>query len=269
MGFYVMEDVDSVVDVLDPILVAFGERKSLHEWAKDRRSMVTHLTLAARIDAGWEVERALTTPPVRNRRHHEKPLMAFGECKSLLEWAADPRAMAPARTILWRVRRGWKPEDAITFAVHVPSAREKTTATPPKLYEAFGTQNTLRGWLEDSRCQVKREKLLRNLSQGMGMEEALTTGGFDGRRTKNRAMMERPVESLDEALELLSRGAELWHVQNHGQCRSSLLRGNTRYDMSSELLEALQERGYVDLTFETPTISEYALTDSGRAAIAK
>jgi hypothetical protein len=103
----------------------------------------------------------------------------------------------------------------------------------------------------------------------MSMEEAMTTGGFDGRRTKNRAVVERSVENFEEALDLLARGAELWHVQNTGGSRCSLLRGNTRYDMNVEMLDQLLENGFVELTFETPTISEYGLTDAGRAAAAK
>ncbi len=255
------------MDLLDIQVHAFGEEKSLFEWSKDRRSVVSHLTLASRLEAGWQPERAITTPAVKSIRQLEKLVSAFGESKSLLDWATDSRAQVPSRTILWRLRRGWSAEDAITQGISpaVLPAR-KSPPKPPQLFEAFGVKNTLRGWLEDPRCTVKREKLLRSLGQGLSMEEALTSSGEDGRKKRSRPIVERAVEDLQEAIKILASGAELWHAQTPGSARSSLLKGNTRYELSSDLVEALINGGYVEVVFETPTITEYRVSELGRKA---
>jgi hypothetical protein len=42
---------------------AFGERKPLHEWAKDSRCVVTYRILHSRIfTLKWDLEKAMTTP---------------------------------------------------------------------------------------------------------------------------------------------------------------------------------------------------------------
>jgi len=257
------------LESLDEIYEAFGERMSLFEWSRDRRSVVSHLTLAARMDAGWPLERALTTPPIKNIRQLERLIPAYGETKSLLEWGTDHRARVPSRTILWRIRRGWTPESAISTdppqSAIVSSAPRKT----PVMYEAFGEKNTLRGWLEDSRCQVKREKLLRNMARGLTMEEALTTGGEDGRRKRGKPIVEKQIDSFDDVLAVLANGAELWHAQTAVGTRSSLLRGNTRYELAPEFVDTLIDRGFVELVFDTPTIAEYRITESGKRSAPK
>jgi hypothetical protein len=253
------------LELLEEIFEAFGERMSLLAWSRDRRSVVSHLTLAARMDAGWELERALTIPPIKNIRQLEKLVTAFGQTKTLLEWGSDPRAKVPSRTILWRIRRGWESAEAITQAPPQAPAVRSVRKTPVQ-YEAFGDKNTLRGWLEDARCQVKREKLLRSLAQGLSMEESLTTGGEDGRRKRGRPIVEKQVGTLEDALSLLAQGGELWHAQTPEGSRSSLLKGNTRYEVTSEHLDALIERGLVELVFDTPTIAEYRVSESGKRA---
>jgi hypothetical protein len=43
---------------------ALGDRKRLHEWVADSRCRVSYQTLYFRVvRAGWEPERAITTPP--------------------------------------------------------------------------------------------------------------------------------------------------------------------------------------------------------------
>jgi hypothetical protein len=48
----------------------------------------------------------------RNRRDNIV-LDAWGERKTVAEWAEDPRAAAPRTTLYWRARRGWDHEAAI------------------------------------------------------------------------------------------------------------------------------------------------------------
>lgn len=45
-------------------LTAFGEAKTVVEWAEDARCSVQYDTLAERIRSGWDHERAITTAPV-------------------------------------------------------------------------------------------------------------------------------------------------------------------------------------------------------------
>jgi hypothetical protein len=44
------------------VLAAFGEEKSIADWSRDPRSAVAPLTIAARIQRGWEAEEAISTP---------------------------------------------------------------------------------------------------------------------------------------------------------------------------------------------------------------
>jgi hypothetical protein len=52
----------------------------------------------------------------RNRRT-AKMIKAFGEEKSLVEWSEDTRCKAQYYTVLYRLRRGWNPEAALSQAV--------------------------------------------------------------------------------------------------------------------------------------------------------
>jgi hypothetical protein len=116
---------------------------------------------------------------------------------------------------------------------------------------------------------VKREKLLRNMARGMSMEEALTTGGEDGRRKRGKPIVEKHIDSFDDVLAVLANGAELWHAQTAVGTRSSLLRGNTRYELAPEFVDTLIDRGFVELVFDTPTIAEYRITESGKRSANK
>ena len=49
----------------------------------------------------------------RNKRTN-KFITAFGETKTLIEWAADPRCVVGKGTLVFRASRGWNGTDAIT-----------------------------------------------------------------------------------------------------------------------------------------------------------
>lgn len=53
-------------------VVAFGETKCIQDWARDTRCNVPFTTLIRRINDGWDIEEAITTPPLRLRRPHAK-----------------------------------------------------------------------------------------------------------------------------------------------------------------------------------------------------
>ncbi|AIE83432.1 hypothetical protein OP10G_0064 [Fimbriimonas ginsengisoli Gsoil 348] len=54
------------------LLAAFGEEKSLSEWSRDDRCVVSSLTIAARVQRGWNPEEAITTP-VHGRIRPRRP----------------------------------------------------------------------------------------------------------------------------------------------------------------------------------------------------
>jgi len=97
----------------------FGESKTMNEWSRDARSLVSAPTIKKRLAAGMSAERAITTPPELVPRH----LTAFGETKSVRAWARDPRAAVCEETIRQRVTRGYQPESAITDPPGHPGTR--------------------------------------------------------------------------------------------------------------------------------------------------
>jgi hypothetical protein len=48
-------------------VLAFGETKTLAEWSRDVRCVVTYPCLVQRITRGWELEKAITVPAGQNR----------------------------------------------------------------------------------------------------------------------------------------------------------------------------------------------------------
>lgn len=67
-------------------------------------------------EGNYEPDNCRWIPPAaqsKNRRSVTS-LVAFGEQKSLTEWAADPRCMVSRKTIMKNLRRGWNPEKALT-----------------------------------------------------------------------------------------------------------------------------------------------------------
>lgn len=57
----------------DEKYLAFGEYKTLTEWADDDRSQVAQSSLSERLKKGMSLEEALTTPPTRNNGASRNP----------------------------------------------------------------------------------------------------------------------------------------------------------------------------------------------------
>jgi len=110
-------------------LSAFGDRKTLLEWTQDSRCQVSMRELRTRIERGWSAEEALSTGSSTRPTRARNLVSAFGEEKSVADWARDPRASVSALTIAARVHRGWDHEEAITTAVH-GKVRPPRPATP-------------------------------------------------------------------------------------------------------------------------------------------
>ena len=47
------------------ILIAFGESKNMKQWSEDPRCLLNYWTLRGRIEAGWDIEEAITTPAIK------------------------------------------------------------------------------------------------------------------------------------------------------------------------------------------------------------
>lgn len=82
-----------------PIIKAFGESKTLHEWFTDSRCKVSKKLLWSRIDAGWDAEEAITKEPAHNagRRY---------EGKSVLQWSKDPQCQVSYKVLNSRLKKG-------------------------------------------------------------------------------------------------------------------------------------------------------------------
>ena len=105
--------------------LAFGEKKTAKEWAADPWCVVSLKTLYSRLTLGWAVEKALSQPPQVVR---DTTSTAFGESKTLSQWAKDPRCTVPSPSFFGRVRLGWGVEKAMT----TPLMRSPSCpATPP------------------------------------------------------------------------------------------------------------------------------------------
>lgn len=87
---------------------AFGETKTVAEWARDARCVVKRNTFWHRVTRGWDVEESLTTP-----EQDGNILEAFGDSKTLNEWVLDARCVVTRVCLVARLHRGWNPEEAL------------------------------------------------------------------------------------------------------------------------------------------------------------
>lgn len=73
-----------------------------------------------RIDGkgGYSPDNCRWATPTTQRRNQARNTMltAFGETKTLADWAEDPRCKTNQRTLRMRTKRGWGTEDAIAHA---------------------------------------------------------------------------------------------------------------------------------------------------------
>jgi len=88
-----------------------GETLCLNEWS--RRTGLNRLTIWGRLDLGWSVDRALSTPVDFGRNRTDNVMLTFqGETLCAAEWA---RRMGVSRTcIRGRIKAGWSVERTLT-----------------------------------------------------------------------------------------------------------------------------------------------------------
>lgn len=97
---------------------AFGETKSIPEWANDPRVVVTPTVFLRRIQHGWSTDSSLTTPTSSTRDEAERNLTtyaAFGEEKSLRDWAKDDRCPVSEMTLRKNLHSGMPIEEALQY----------------------------------------------------------------------------------------------------------------------------------------------------------
>lgn len=101
---------------------AFGESKNISAWFDDDRNYCDSFEkLYMRVRRGYSVEEAMSKDFGKDRyaktsktqRNAAPQITAFGESKSLADWADDPRCTIEKRTLHARLKDNWPAEDAI------------------------------------------------------------------------------------------------------------------------------------------------------------
>ncbi|MFD8114359.1 hypothetical protein [Streptomyces microflavus] len=141
-------------------ITAFGESKTLREWAADERCAVTREALRTRLALGWAPGDAITTP------RHDKPDLTYthaGRVLSLRGWAEQ--SGINYHTLYKRLKK-------MTFADALEKGAEGPHFTLP--VTAFGETKPLTHWAVDPRAGCAYETIRRRLAQGWDAEQAIT-----------------------------------------------------------------------------------------------
>ena len=100
------------------MIEAFGETKSVTEWIEDPRVVVVANVFLRRIQHGWTSEASLTTPVSATRGKRDGNAMqyeAFGELKTLREWAQDERCQVSEMTLRKNLQADMPMEEAFQY----------------------------------------------------------------------------------------------------------------------------------------------------------
>jgi len=159
MGWY---PVAAMTVSSDPEQIeAFGETRTVGDWAKDARCRISDELLRSRIANGWHPEDAMTTP-LGVGRERRTWLTAFGETKAVADWAEDRRCAVLLGTLRKRLREGWEAEKALT-----------TPRREGHLLTAWSETKTLAEWSRDPRARGGLKTLRWRLHQGWEPEEVV------------------------------------------------------------------------------------------------
>lgn len=165
---------------------AFGERKTLREWAQDPRCPLKYPRLASRVTfRKMTVEQVFAaeslnprrgrwskTKDKRNRGPVARTLTAWGETKTLQEWAEDPRANAAYPALLGRFKKGYPPEQVIHLPR--PPGRLAKERERHKAVTAWGKTQSTEEWAADPRAQVQANTICARLARGWPPELAIS-----------------------------------------------------------------------------------------------
>lgn len=94
-------------------ITAWGETKGINAWVRDPRCNVGLACFTNRMKQGLSPEAAMTLPQTAARRYQSTEVTLWGETKSLYAWSKDDRISVSIDCIYKRLRRGWRPMDAL------------------------------------------------------------------------------------------------------------------------------------------------------------
>lgn len=119
---WVTKDVNNVNTRRNIYMEAWGERKTVTDWSRDKRCKVNWNTLKGRLRTGkWDLIDAMTTKAsgkhkeIQRNSGSARQLTIWGETKSLIEWSEDKRCQVGYSGFKGRLRKGWTPEQAMTI----------------------------------------------------------------------------------------------------------------------------------------------------------
>lgn len=143
-------------------IAAFGESKTLREWAADERCAITREALRTRLALGWKPTDAITTP------RHDKPDLTYtraGRSLSLRGWAEQ--SGIKHHTLYNRINAS-----GMTFAEALEKGGGGPHFTIP--VTAFGETKPLSHWAVDPRAGCAYNTIRRRLAQGWDAEQAIS-----------------------------------------------------------------------------------------------
>src|SRR5690606_12280012 len=176
------------------LYTAFGETKTLAEWAADERCAVTEGGLRRRVQhqTGASFEEQLTT-----RSFVHRPVTAFGETKTIAEWAADERCSITAAALRLRLSRIGPDADPVLVERAIRAGQRAFAAR--NAIEAFGEIKNAVDWARDDRCQVTAATLRRRLRRG-GDPAIQITAPKDNIAVPYRSFTERAEQQWEEGM---------------------------------------------------------------------
>ena len=142
-------------------ITAFGETKSLAQWAKDQRCQVSREALRSRIALGWETERAVTAV-----KHDQTlaPVTYNGRTLTLRGWA-DLTGIRYG-TLRRRIVDGMKFGEAVAAGSH-----QKAPVVP---ITAWGETKAVSRWAVDERANVGVTAINARMAAGWTAEQAIS-----------------------------------------------------------------------------------------------
>jgi len=187
------------------LVKAFGEEKSIKEWAEDERCLISEGALYQRIMYLKQDPEIAITFPVGVRK-----ISIRGEVKTVLQWFHDPRCKVSLLKLLtavieqdqrilsgsfadvyfafneWKTLRSWSKDERCRVSLSALLYRvlslnweiKRALITPPgnaTLYSVFGEEKTLNDWVKDFRCRVSSSTIRVRLKKGFSFEEAVLT----------------------------------------------------------------------------------------------
>jgi hypothetical protein len=118
----------------DNLYYAFGENKNIYEWVRDKRCSINTTLLKTRINSGWPVEQAIISPP--NHKKKNKLFLAFGEWKSLKDWAKDLRCVVSYDILRNRLNKNIDLEKSLTTKIN-KQQNKKIAKKDKKIYRLW------------------------------------------------------------------------------------------------------------------------------------